>query len=407
MASSKKRIRKDISRYERLLRKEKRLEYFLTLSRLYEKGEEFVEAEKLLAEAVERFPDLSSVKVALAHVLNKLERPKEARQLLEPILSKDRDNLLAARRLAESYECLGELDKALQTYKSILRFRLVGQEVKGHIERIERQIAAAREKEPKEDSGDFLGIPTLSLARLYMEQGHFREATSILERILEVNPSCEECGWLLSLAKTSLEEQKADRASAAPEETAAIPETLPEEAEAAPAMAKESESVQTEWVPAAPSEEEFRFPEEIRFEEQETTPAEASPVEEAPPIALEEAPAEVAEVAHPAVVQAEEASPTTETQPEEPPAVEAEVAEAEVAETERVEEQIGVPEEEAAEGPQPALAEEPQPEEEHPVRAEEAAEMEDEEPPEEAHSMVLFSRLKTWLDGASAPDVNQ
>ncbi len=211
MAASAKRTQKDIQRYQKLLRKEKRLQYYLTLAKLYESAEDLASAEKVLDEAIERFPDLSSVKVALAHVLNELDRPKEARDLLEPVLSRDRDNLLAARRLAESYEQSGDLDRALQTFKSILRFRLVGQEVRGQIERLERLLSVRKRKEARGDSS-FIGLPTLSLARLYMEQGHFDEAIKIVDRILSVDPNCEECRGIRALAEASLKKAEAGKA---------------------------------------------------------------------------------------------------------------------------------------------------------------------------------------------------
>jgi len=211
LAASVRKIQKDIQRYQKLLRKEKRLQYYLMLAKLYESAEDLAGAEEVLDEAIERFPDLSSVKVALAHVLNELDRPKEARDLLEPVLSRDRDNLLAARRLAESYEQSGDLEKPLQTYKSILRFRLVGQEVKGQIERLERLLSVGKQKDAKGDSS-FIGLPTLSLARLYMEQGHFEEAIEIVNRILSVDPNCEECRGILALAQASLEKAQAGKA---------------------------------------------------------------------------------------------------------------------------------------------------------------------------------------------------
>ena len=211
MAASERKIQKDIQRYQKLLSKEKRLQYYLTLAKLYESAEDLAGAEKVLDEAIEHFPDLSSVKVALAHVLNELDRPKEARDLLEPVLSRDRDNLLAARRLAESYEQSGDLEKALQTFKSILRFRLVGQEVRGQIERLERLLSVGKQKEAKGDSS-FIGLPTLSLARLYMEQGHFEEAIKIVDRILSVDPNCEECRGMRALAQASLEKAQAGKA---------------------------------------------------------------------------------------------------------------------------------------------------------------------------------------------------
>ncbi|MBN1593513.1 MAG: tetratricopeptide repeat protein, partial [Candidatus Coatesbacteria bacterium] len=161
MAAAKK-VGKDIQKYKKLLKKEKRLQYYLTLARLYESAEDLGSAEKLLDEAVANFPDLSSVKVALAHVLNESGRPKDAQDLLEPVIAKDRDNLLAARRLAESYELSGDLERALGTYRSILRFRLVGQEVKGQVERLERLVNMGQQKKAAGDS-DFVGMPTLSL----------------------------------------------------------------------------------------------------------------------------------------------------------------------------------------------------------------------------------------------------
>ncbi len=211
LAVKKRAIQRDIQRYRKRLGKEKRLQYYLSLARLHEMAEDLKSAEKVLREASERFPELSSVKVALAHVLNELGQPKAARDLLEPVLSQDRDNLLAARRLAESYEQSGDLAKALETYKSILRFRLVGQEVKGQIERLERLVSTGKTKEARGDSS-FVGLPTLSLARLYMDQGHFLEAIKIVDRILSVDPNCEECKEIRGLAESSLEKADAGKA---------------------------------------------------------------------------------------------------------------------------------------------------------------------------------------------------
>ena len=212
MAISVKKIQKDIQKYQKLLRKEKRLQYYLTLAKLHESAEDLTSAEKVLDEAMAHFPDLSSVKVAAAHVLNELGRPKEARDVLEPVLTRDRDNLLAARRLAESYEKSGDLEKALQTYRSILRFRLVGQEVRGQIERLERLVSLGKQREARRGDSTFVGLPTLSLARLYMEQGHFQEAIQIVNRILIADPGCRECEEIRALAQASLEKAEAGKA---------------------------------------------------------------------------------------------------------------------------------------------------------------------------------------------------
>jgi len=211
LAVKKRAIQKDIQRYRKRLGKEKRLQYYLSLARLYEMAEDLKSAEQVLREASERFPELSSVKVALAHVLNELGQPEDARQLLEPVLSQDKDNLLAARRLAESYEQSGNLEKALETYRSILRFRLVGQEVKGQIERLERLVSAGKKREARGDSS-FVGLPTVSLAKLYMDQGHFAEAIKIIDRILSVDPGCQECKEIRALAQSSLEKAAAGKA---------------------------------------------------------------------------------------------------------------------------------------------------------------------------------------------------
>jgi hypothetical protein len=213
LAASVKKIQKDIQKYQKLLRKEKRLQYYLTLANLHESAGDLASAEKVLDEAMAHFPDLSSVKVAAAHVLNELGRPKEARDVLEPVLTRDRDNLLAARRLAESYEKSGDLEKALQTYKSILRFRLVGQEVRGQMERLERLVSLSKQREEgRRGDSSFVGLPTLSLARLYMEQGHFQEAIQIVNRILIVDPGCGECKEIRALAQVSLEKAEARKA---------------------------------------------------------------------------------------------------------------------------------------------------------------------------------------------------
>jgi len=212
LAISVKKIQKDIQKYQKLLRKEKRLQYYLTLAKLHESAEDLTSAEKVLDEAMAHFPDLSSVKVAAAHVLNELGRPKEARDVLEPVLTRDRDNLLAARRLAESYEKSGDLEKALQTYRSILRFRLVGQEVRGQIERLERLVSLGKQREARRGDSTFVGLPTLSLARLYMEQGHFQEAIQIVNRILIADPGCRECEEIRALAQASLEKAEAGKA---------------------------------------------------------------------------------------------------------------------------------------------------------------------------------------------------
>ena len=232
---SKRGILKQISKVSRQLRREGRLEYYLKLAGLYEQVEEFEKAESVLKEACHHFPELSSIKVSLAHVLNRLGRASEACQMLEPILQADPDNLLAARRLAESYELCGQPDKALRIYRRMLEYRFVGQEVKAQVERLERVVGQVK-PEPRGEE-EFIGIPTLSLARLYMEQGHYEEATKILQRILDSDPQCEECRWLLAQAKEGLNRQAAG-AQVEPggpnKPVEAVLESAVEQAEAAP-----------------------------------------------------------------------------------------------------------------------------------------------------------------------------
>ena len=283
----KRKLNKDIARYTKLLRKEKRLEYFLTLGRLYESAEMLDAAEDVLREASKHFPDLSSVKVSLASVLNALERPMEARALLEPILSRDRDNLLAARRLAEAQELSGDLNAALRTYQGMLRFKLLGHDVNSHIERLERLVDSEAKTEDREkaDSG-FVGIPTLSLAKLYMGQGHYQEAIDVLTTILETDPQCEECQWLLSQAQEAREKSEAERSAVYPgmeSEPESEPESMLESEVASSSAAEDPATNETDSpiIPAGPAvEPEPQDEDELAGEERDLPAKELKEVSE-------------------------------------------------------------------------------------------------------------------------------
>jgi len=404
LAASERKIQKDIQRYQKLLRKEKRLQYYLTLAKLYESAEDLAGAEKALDEAMERFPDLSSVKVALAHILTELDRPEEARKLLEPVLSRDRDNLLAARRLAESYEQSGDLEKALQTFKSILRFRLVGQEVKGQIERLERLLSMGEKKEAKGDSS-FVGLPTLSLARLYMEQGHFEEAIKIVNRILSVDPNCEECRGILALAQASLEKAKAGKAETFFPAKESEPEQVAED-EAGKAGQQKAEREAKEQAEREAKEKAERKAKELA-EREAKEQAEREGKEEAEREAKEQAEREAKELAEREAKELaereakEQAEREAKEQAEREAKEQAEREAKEKAEREAKEQA----EREAKEQAEREAKEEAEREakEEAEREAKELAEREAQVVRAVEDDLAVLARLQQWLDGASSP----
>lgn len=116
---------------------------FAPLAESYRKIGLVDEAIEICREGLLANPDFNGGKVALARAYFDKQAYGEVRKLLEPIIHKMPDNLIAQRLLADSYLQLKEFKQALESYKLLLYFNPQDHEISQVVQEMETQVYEA------------------------------------------------------------------------------------------------------------------------------------------------------------------------------------------------------------------------------------------------------------------------
>lgn len=113
---------------------------FYPLAEELRRDGQFAEAEQVLHSGLSNHPTYLSAWVCMGRVLRDQEKDREAVDALLKAMQIDRENVVAARLLADAYVNLGEKVEAIKKYKLVQALLPADEELKGVIERLNREI---------------------------------------------------------------------------------------------------------------------------------------------------------------------------------------------------------------------------------------------------------------------------
>lgn len=178
----------------------------------------------ILEEGLERHPRYLSAHIVRARCLRALDRGERARAAFEQVLRLDGHNLDALRSLAELALERGETEDARRHLEALLQADPGNEEAHRMLSEMEDEEEPASDDRTAEDVDELReqveeldlsepsapseeeDLATRTLAGLYEEQGFYREAVQMYERLLEEGTEAPEIRERLSRAREALEE---------------------------------------------------------------------------------------------------------------------------------------------------------------------------------------------------------
>ncbi len=164
---------------------------FYQLAEELRKAGQYDEAEHVLRSGLSVYPAYLAAWVSLGRVLREQKNDTAAVDALSKALQLDPGNVVAARLLADAYLALGEKVEAIKKYKLVHALLPADEELKGHIERLEREIhepaiavadVGPAEVAPMEESPFDKTVPPFDEAARSIDEGaRIEEATGDVE----------------------------------------------------------------------------------------------------------------------------------------------------------------------------------------------------------------------------------
>ncbi len=209
---------KRIQSLEAWLEKDPASPAFFPLAHLLLAKERDARAEGLLRQGLEIFPAYAAARVLLGKILHSKGLFEDAVTELETAVGISPWNLEAQRLLADSYLKSGDEVGAQRARSIVGMFDPLSEEGRTALG-VAPALAgpAAKEDRAKEETpsppGEAEAVPTLSLAELYISQGHLDKAADVYRRLLEEDPENDDLGEKLSTIETQIGSGAVDAAA--------------------------------------------------------------------------------------------------------------------------------------------------------------------------------------------------
>jgi tetratricopeptide (TPR) repeat protein len=125
---------------------------FYQLAEELRRAGHFAESEQVLRTGLVSYPTYLAAWVSLGRTLREQKNDAGAVDALNRALQLDPGNMVAARILADAYLALGEKVEAIKKYKLVLALLPSDEELRGTIERLDRDLQAPLVVEPEESA---------------------------------------------------------------------------------------------------------------------------------------------------------------------------------------------------------------------------------------------------------------
>ncbi len=195
-------LSQNIKKYTEELAKNPKSRVFVPLADAYRAMGKTEEAIEIARKGVSHYPHYVGGKMALARAYFENGEGENARTLLEGILHTAPDNLLANRILAEIYQQEGQGPKAIPLLKRLLTLEPGDSYVSSMLAEIETmetptdelpplEAPIERESVSVEEPLPQAKIQTVTMAEMYLKQGHLEEALGVYKDLLDQDPDNE------------------------------------------------------------------------------------------------------------------------------------------------------------------------------------------------------------------------
>ncbi len=194
----------DIEKLKARVERDPDSKLFLPLAEEYRKAGMLDEAISVLLRGLERQPGYTSARVALGKIYLEKKMIEDARREFEKVIAAIPDNLYAHKKLAEIYRDIGEIDRAISEYRTVIQINPLDEDARSFIESIEgigKETISEKTQEIIEES---FAIP--------------QEAESRVTTVPEPEESLEETEISFQSFEPPLEEQPAEESLNIPED---------------------------------------------------------------------------------------------------------------------------------------------------------------------------------------------
>lgn len=170
---------------------------FAPLADAYRKNGGLEEAFKICKKGLEKHPNYTSARVVLGRIYQEQEKIDQAANEFKKVLETDPENLMAHSLLGAIYVARGDCQSAIEEYQKILTLNPDDEETQGALKQaIEKAaeeqksnngpkkelLASEKKNSPKESTA------SLTIAELYLKQGHFDKAVEVFQELLANDP---------------------------------------------------------------------------------------------------------------------------------------------------------------------------------------------------------------------------
>ena len=170
---------------------------FAPLADAYRKHGELEEAFNICKKGLEKHPNYTSARVVLGRIYQEQEKIEQAVIEFKKVLEIDPENLIAHSLLGKIYIVRGDYQSAIEEYQKILTLNPDDEETQEALkEAIEK--AAGEQKSSSKPPKELLtpekknppneSTASLTIAELYLKQGHFDKAIEVFQELLANDP---------------------------------------------------------------------------------------------------------------------------------------------------------------------------------------------------------------------------
>lgn len=170
---------------------------FAPLADAYRKMGNLDEAFNVCKKGLEKHPNYTSARVVLGRIFQEQEKVEQAANEFKKVLESDSDNILAHSLLGAIFVQKGDHQAAIEEYQKVLSLNPDDEEtqeaLKQTIEKaasqtkaskpVKAELAPSEKSAPKKES-----TATLTIAELYLKQGHFDKAIEVFQELLANDP---------------------------------------------------------------------------------------------------------------------------------------------------------------------------------------------------------------------------
>jgi len=191
---------------------------FLSEAEILLKQNKLFEALNFAESRLQQFPWDIDAYIIAAHAFIIMDKTDDAANILRKIEKKISDLSTIYIRLGDIYLEKGLYRDTLQCYKKYISLNPdsdKAKEIAGKIVRLEREEPLIAESEENDGTKTKPEFQTVTLADLYIRQGHFSLAAGILETIIQNEPDNELARTKLETVRAAIATQKSTKIDAA------------------------------------------------------------------------------------------------------------------------------------------------------------------------------------------------